>query len=721
MTEAMLSANANEILGPKETFKTDTVGGSMVYVTAGAKGDKVITLLGNSASGEGDEVYIDAKRGANVTVTGGAGKDTLVVRDNASVVFDMGKGGADEIYLATDEARENVTLKNYNDANGGGIVLGNASDTALINAIEGGKAIIFGDGVVEINGTTGKGTVEFASHTGNSGQTVFNILDENLTTEELYSRKVAFTNSDGGKIDVSSKGDAYIMVGNYHDNKDGSSSLLGGKGNDTILAGAGDVINADGGENLIRFKEGDTSRSGAEVIIASGTTTVQNAHNGYDEGGDVINIDVTKLSLSVVNDGLVVSGSGTHATVEGVGDNGVVKQLIKTGGNTYKAAIAAEGTEITVSDGDDIANYYQGGSVNFTGYSDSVKADLSGATESGIDGGVALFNGVNVLYAGSGNTEFRGSKGNDTLYAGTGNTSMYGGAGRNYLANSATEKDGSTSFFVLSEADGAHNTISGFEFLQSGSDNNFGTADRMQVGTANGNRVSNVYIKNTNDVVITVTNSAGTQSETALIEGAVGQDMIFNETVVAQVNATTLNYDGTANYFVATENNAAINVNSDVVAPVSIWLDVPAWAGTKENTFKGDIRTIDASSSSVKAELAGNDANNTIYAGSGNTSLWGGNGGDDFMQGGAGVDNFYYTYGNGDDTISGTSTGDTVFLTQVGIDQISGASFEGSTATLNFTDGGKLTIKDAANANYVVTQGEEMRTYRVENGAFVQN
>ena len=197
--------------------------------------------------------------------------------------------------------------------------------------------------------------------------------------------------------------------------------------------------------------------------------------------------------------------------------------------------------------------------------------------------------------------------------------------------------------------------------------------------------------------------------------------MIFNETVVAQVNATTLNYDGTANYFVATENNAAINVSSDVVAPVSIWLDVPAWAGTKENTFKGDIRTIDASGSSVKAELAGNDANNAIYAGSGNTSLWGGNGGDDFMQGGAGVENFYYTYGNGDDTISGTTSGDTVFLTQVGIDQISGASFEGSTATLNFTDGGKLTIQDADKANYVVTSGEEMRTYRVENGAFVQN
>ena len=67
----------------------------------------------------------------------------------------------------------------------------------------------------------------------------------------------------------------------------------------------------------------------------------------------------------------IVSGSGTHATVEGVGDSGVVKQLIKTGGNTYKAAIAAEDTEITVSDGDDIANYYQGGTVNFTEYSDS--------------------------------------------------------------------------------------------------------------------------------------------------------------------------------------------------------------------------------------------------------------------------------------------------------------------------------------------------------------
>ena len=610
----------------------------------------------------------------------------------------MSKGGADKVYLASDEARINVDLKGYNVSNGGGIAIGGTGD-AIFNAVEGGDAIAFDDGEIIISSTestTGKANVTFSNNTVSSGQTVVNLFDE-----EGNAHKVGFTHTDGGAITASTSDD-YILVGNYFDKKDGSSTLTGGKGNDNVVnAGAGK-------ENLIRLQE-ETDRGGAEVVISAGTTTIQNANNGFDEGGDVINVDLSKVKLSVSGDDLVVGGTGVHATVDGVGSENVVKQLIKNGDTTYKAAIAAEGTEIAVSESDDdIANYYQGEVVNFTEYEGSVKADLSGTTDSSIDGGEAMFSGVKALYAGSGLTEFRGGKSNDSLYAGTGTTSLYGADGRNILANTAEEKDGATSFYVLSVADGARNTISNFEFLQTGDADNAGTADKIEIATQDGNIVSNAFIRN-GGVVIEV--SRGGKSESAFIENAVGKDMKFGDNVVAQVNTTNLTYDGAANFFIATEKQAAISVESSVSGAASIWLG--------RDNFVGDIRTIDATNSSVKAELAGNDADNIISAGSGNSSLWGGNGGDDILMGGAGKDSFFYTNGNGNDTIGGTNEGDLVYLSEITLDHIASTSVENNVATINFKDGGKLTVNDASNASYILTQGDQSQIYRVNESGFV--
>ena len=67
--------------------------------------------------------------------------------------------------------------------------------------------------------------------------------------------------------------------------------------------------------------------------------------------------------------------------------------------------------------------------------------------------------------------------------------------------------------------------------------------------------------------------------------------------------------------------------------------------------FVGDIRDIDATNSTVTAELACNDLDNTILAGNGNSSLWGGNLGNDLLVGGERKNTFYYTFENGNDTI----------------------------------------------------------------------
>ena len=90
------------------------------------------------------------------------------------------------------------------------------------------------------------------------------------------------------------------------------------------------------------------------------------------------------------------------------------------------------------------------------------------------------------------------------------------------------------------------------------------------------------------------------------------------------------------------------------------------------------------------------------------------------MVGGTGAQNtFFYTNGNGNDTISGTNAGDVVYLAEVTLEQLASTSVENGTAVLNFKDGGQLTVADAANCQFVMTQGDQSQVYQISGGQFV--
>ena len=116
---------------------------------------------------------------------------------------------------------------------------------------------------------------------------------------------------------------------------------------------------------------------------------------------------------------------------------------------------------------------------------------------------------------------------------------------------------------------------------------------------------------------------------------------------------------------------------------------------------------MDASTAQGNTSLVGNDLDNTIRAGSGDSSLWGGNAGDDFMQGGVGKNIFFYTVGNGNDTISGANNGDVVNLAQVSLEQIASSNITADAVTLNFKDGGSMQINGAANITYQLADGSK--------------
>ena len=122
---------------------------------------------------------------------------------------------------------------------------------------------------------------------------------------------------------------------------------------------------------------------------------------------------------------------------------------------------------------------------------------------------------------------------------------------------------------------------------------------------------------------------------------------------------------------------------------------------------KGYIKVIDARQSNANAELAGNNNDNVIFAGTGETSLWGGFGGNDLLVGNSSKDSFYYGIGNGNDTIQNVSDGDNVILLDVSLDQIIDANITADAVTIKLNNGGSLQINGSADVTYQLADGSK--------------
>ena len=118
--------------------------------------------------------------------------------------------------------------------------------------------------------------------------------------------------------------------------------------------------------------------------------------------------------------------------------------------------------------------------------------------------------------------------------------------------------------------------------------------------------------------------------------------------------------------------------------------------------------------------MAGNSLDNKIIAGEGNASLWGGNGGNDLLQGGAGQNNFYYVIGDGYDTINGINDGDIVNLA-VTLEMIASTNITADFAAINFTDGGSLRINGTADITCRLADGSEYSTDRTNSAWIAKN
>lgn len=697
------------------TVKFNNEGGNVAYITSAATGTKSVVL------GSGGDIVVYEGGSAKVNVTGGKGEDSIAVKgDSKGVTFDMKSGGADKVYLAFDSAQIDISLANYSASTDAGIVTG-ASDTdnVVSDIIEG--AVSFGNGVFTINGSGDNyAKVRFDNNDTNGRSFV------NFYAADGEAQAVGFTHKSGGTINVGTNNTTdFLLIGNNDNTKNDGSSITGGKGNDTILAGAGDVINAGAGSNQVILDTVE-NRDAATVAFTAGRTTIDNFHTGFGDTGDVIAVDLINSNVTFADGVLNIKGNGyrgqasmTAAETSEYASGTYAEVRFTDGTREINAAIANGDATMDASTG---ANYFKGNgdAVNFANVDGDVYVNLNADWNSTINGAVAGFNGITQFQGGESNTTIWSGAANETLTAGKGTTSMYAAGGRNVMNgydNSSGDKDSRTTFFVLGNAAGAQNTITNFQFADTASDQ--GIADVLEID-ANTNLVSDVRI-NGNGVVMDVSNRAGTATEKVLIDGAVGRNFYVTENVVAQVNNTSLTYDGQANFFVAKGANASVVVDNSLTNEAVMWLDGKPNNGLGKN-FVGDIKTIDATIFTGKAELAGSaNTNNTLIGGAGQNSLWGGNGaeGNDYMQGGSGTNVFFFTNGNGNDTIAGANAGDVVYLSEVSLDQLAGTAVDSGNAVISFKDGSSLTVNNAENCQFVMTQGDQSQVYKVQNGQFV--
>ena len=703
-------------------------GGNEVIVEEEATGTKEIGL------GDGGDAVIvkGSDDGASeVDIIGGAGADSVVVQGNVPTTFDMGEddGEADK-FLVAKNAGAQATLDNYNPEEGDQIIAFDSKFDDLLAAIKEG-GISFGtdeEGNPVVTIGTGDGASEITIN--DDDPTDGTIVD--IANRKGDSQIVGFTSEEGGTLDTSEdfKDEDVMIFGNVDGEKEGAE-ITSGDGDDTIYAGAGDKVNAGAGDNLVQLMPEDREDSSTVILGAEGTTTIQGLSSGFDEENDVLDfapdadgpdetvIDGTSLILRGTND----DGEEYEVVIENaLGEDDVaVEQKIIIGGEELQAAVIREDAVYEVpADDEDVPNLFRGNGdgsgVDFSEYEGPVVVDMSNGQEwngSQIGDKAVRFDSITSFQAGSGSTAIYGSEGDDEISAGSGDNSLYGAGGENILNGyDGDDKEGSTTFFAVGDADGGSATINTFEFADQENFNT--TADKLNFF---GNKIEVVASEDDpNDVVVQVTNPDTGATETLTISDAIStKDDPKNMAVVmgkdgvvtdyAQIGDDELVFMEDVTYYNAVGEDATVylddNTPDEQVAKV--WL---ADIGKSGVEFVGDIKTIDASEFAGDVELAGNDDDNEIIGGTGANSLWGGVGGNDTLFGNPDGDNtFYYDYddgiGNGNDVIEGAHDGDIIHVIGATLDDIT-YEFTDTGVVLNFTeDGNSLKVNSQADVTYV--------------------
>lgn len=161
-------------------------------------------------------------------------------------------------------------------------------------------------------------------------------------------------------------------------------------------------------------------------------------------------------------------------------------------------------------------------------------------------------------------------------------------------------------------------------------------------------RDPSVSLVSTETVAASTTNTLATATTDATLTAAQGNDSLAGlEYIAARARASlpAVTFDGTTLKITGAYGEDVF------LGGVNLFTGQPTGYGSETAVL------LDALEMTTAHFLVGNSTDNIIYAGDASSTMWGGTGGDDTMQSGAGFDNFWYMYGNGNDGALNVQTG----------------------------------------------------------------
>ncbi|MBC7837923.1 MAG: putative Ig domain-containing protein [Nitrospiraceae bacterium] len=471
----------------------------------------------------------------------------------------------------------------------------------------------------------------------------------------------------------------------------GDDVLLGGDGNDGLR---GDNVNGGGWNKVVADQNGllisvfdptgrparFTANGGADYLDggAGNDTLIGDGGDDILLGGtedDVLFGDDQQVAVVQEGDDWLEGGTGNDQLVGGGGEDALF------GGDGADLLVGDYANNPTLGFDDTLDGGAGDDQLYGGGGHDLLEGGLDNDLLTGDEGNDSLFGGegLDQLQGGLGDDVLDGEAGDDLLFGGEGNDTLFGGAGIDELqgGNGDDELAGDAGDdFLLGDA--GNDTLFGDEGadrLQGGVGDDFIGGDAGNDGLFGEDGADTLFGDEGNDEFLggvgNDVHDGGSGSDVYLFNLGDGQDEIFEEDIVGDVNTIVFGPGITRDMLTFTQNEAEETLLIQVDGGSDSIL-IHGFTNTGVNGTGGMQNVVAGGQSFSLGDLlglpsgqivgtAGNDVirtgtgNDTIFSGAGDDATTG-NAGNDLLVGGAGHDTYFFNLGDGLDTINDTAT-----------------------------------------------------------------
>lgn len=603
------------------------------------------------------------------------------------------------------------------------IATGSKDDAITIKGKVSDLSINTGDGADTVNLTSAASDLNINLGAGANKLTATSLVDSTVDASASTDDNIINIGYLDPSSIISGSGKDKIAISSTID-----STIVGGAGNDTITidsvvsgsvidAGTGDdsvvinanvvssTINGGDGNDVVELTKGGKDAlidlgAGNDTIKISGTTAYTDVSVAGGAGKDVFDISGTNASGVTITD-----YDATEDVITG-GTAGAPGVVLKSDGTIE---IGGASVKVAATNGYYAANVSLGANNNQTfvwGTEDGSLIDASSYTKALIMRGDVNEDAVDTLMG--------GTKA-DTIYVGKGDY-VYGGAGRDSINIAGTTTD--TREYIALTSDGGKDTVTGFMTKASTTNKDADdadvvylfqdglSADTFKLSLDSGNVVvkdgkgsltlSGVGVSANNDVELNVMDNSGNVTKVDYVTGK------------ASVAADT---DEMSNVYYSGDKTKAALDFSKVDSNLVVDLDGRNMVGlTNSNNavYYGGFTSLWGGSDNTIL-MGAADNKETLVAGTGDTTLWGGGSKADQLTHSAGTNTvvFYYGTGDGKDSITSTNWGnkdesDILWLSNDA--SVATVKNNGTNTAITLATGDKLTLSGygASKANSVI-------------------